>query len=93
MYVCVCNAITEDQLRQAIAAGAKNLDDLREALGLGDQCGKCLEDMRQYFSEEASVMALQTQTYIGSAARSRAHNALGEQAETFLAAAFHQARH
>ena len=55
MYVCVCNAITEEQLRRAIADGARTLDDLREALGLGDQCGKCLEeeDMHRYLCEEA----------------------------------------
>lgn len=54
MYVCVCNAITEEQIRRAIADGASNLDDLCEALGLGDQCGKCLEYVCHYFCEEAS---------------------------------------
>lgn len=53
MYVCVCNAITEEQVRRAIAAGANNLDDLCEALGLGDQCGKCLECVHRYLCEAA----------------------------------------
>ena len=49
MYVCVCNAITEEQIRQAIADGANSLDDLREAIGLGEQCGKCFEYVRHHF--------------------------------------------
>ena len=52
MYVCICNAVTEEQVRRAIAGGARSLDDLREALGLGDQCGKCLEYVRPYLCEE-----------------------------------------
>lgn len=48
MYVCVCNAITEEQVRRAVAAGANSLDDLCAVLGLGDQCGKCLEYVRHH---------------------------------------------
>ncbi len=54
MYVCVCNAITEEQVRRAIAAGANSPDDLCAVLGLGDQCGKCLEYARRYFCGETS---------------------------------------
>ena len=48
MYVCVCNAITEEQVRQAIAEGADSLDELCAVLGLGDQCGKCLDYVRHH---------------------------------------------
>ncbi len=43
MYVCVCRAITEEQIRRAVAGGADTLAKLRETLGLGVDCGKCLE--------------------------------------------------
>ena len=45
MYVCSCNAITEHQIQQAIAAGADTLAQLREALQVTGNCGKCLESV------------------------------------------------
>lgn len=41
MYVCVCQGITDRQVREAIDRGARKLRDLREELGLCTDCGKC----------------------------------------------------
>ena len=41
MYVCVCHAVTERQIRQAAANGAKSLRDLRRDLGVTLDCGRC----------------------------------------------------
>ncbi|SDK58754.1 bacterioferritin-associated ferredoxin [Methylophilus rhizosphaerae] len=41
MYVCVCNAVTERQVHQAVRNGAKTVKDLKEQLGVGAECGKC----------------------------------------------------
>ena len=41
MYVCLCRAVTDKQIRQAVADGASNLRDLRTRLGVASQCGKC----------------------------------------------------
>ena len=41
MYVCVCNAVTENQIREAVKAGARNLGDLRLATGCATNCGQC----------------------------------------------------
>lgn len=41
MYVCVCNGITERQVRQAIEQGAASLSDLTEKLGVAAGCGSC----------------------------------------------------
>jgi len=41
MYVCLCNGITDSQIRNAIQRGASSYKDVRTALGLGNQCGKC----------------------------------------------------
>jgi len=54
MYVCVCRAITEAQVRQAIAAGADSLAELRTRLGLGVDCGQCCEYARRYFDAAKS---------------------------------------
>jgi len=46
MYVCVCNAITERHIGEAIDEGACSLRELREQLGVGAECGRCLPHAR-----------------------------------------------
>jgi bacterioferritin-associated ferredoxin len=41
MYVCLCNGITDTQIRNAIQEGASSFKDVRSTLGVGSQCGKC----------------------------------------------------
>ncbi len=41
MYVCVCKAVTESQIRDAAASGAQSLADLNRRLGVGSGCGTC----------------------------------------------------
>ncbi|SPJ18367.1 BFD domain-containing protein (2Fe-2S)-binding domain-containing protein (fragment) [Burkholderiales bacterium] len=43
MYVCICNAVTDQQIRIAVAAGARTIDDVGAALGVGAGCGCCRE--------------------------------------------------
>jgi bacterioferritin-associated ferredoxin len=48
MYVCVCNAITERQVRAAVDGGATSLDDLRYELGVATCCGCCAATASEY---------------------------------------------
>lgn len=41
MYICVCNAITEREIRQCAQLGACSVNDLCEGLGVASNCGKC----------------------------------------------------
>lgn len=41
MYVCVCQAVTERQVREAASRGQRTLRALREHLGVASECGKC----------------------------------------------------
>ncbi len=41
MYVCVCNAITENHIEDAVRNGATRMRDLRERLGVTAECGRC----------------------------------------------------
>lgn len=43
MYVCICNGITDKQIRAAVAEGVTSLQQLEEKLGVGSQCGSCAE--------------------------------------------------
>jgi bacterioferritin-associated ferredoxin len=42
MYVCVCKAVTDTEIRKAIDDGAVTLGDVRRACrGAGGDCGAC----------------------------------------------------
>lgn len=41
MYVCVCKAVTDRQIREAAQSGARTLRDLRRDLGVTSECGRC----------------------------------------------------
>lgn len=43
MYVCICNAVTEKQIRKAARAGATDISDLKAQLGVATGCGTCQE--------------------------------------------------
>ena len=46
MYLCVCNAITEDQVVWAVRErGAGSVEAVFEALSARPDCGRCLETM------------------------------------------------
>lgn len=51
MYVCVCKAVTEHQVRQAVNNGAQSLKDLRRELGVSSDCGQCAACARQCLAE------------------------------------------
>lgn len=51
MYVCVCRAITEEQVRRAVAGGADTLAKLRATLGLGVDCARCLEYAKRFLDD------------------------------------------
>lgn len=41
MYVCICRQVTDRDIRKAVENGVCRMRDLREQLGVGEQCGKC----------------------------------------------------
>ncbi|MBH04494.1 MAG: hypothetical protein CMP08_10295 [Xanthomonadales bacterium] len=41
MYVCICNAVTDCQIRKAYCDGACSMRALREKLGVAGCCGRC----------------------------------------------------
>lgn len=43
MYVCICNAITDSEIRAAVDDGVRNLKQLSRINGCGLTCGSCQE--------------------------------------------------
>ena len=43
MYVCICNGVTDRDIRQAAEAGCRTLAELTMRTGCGATCGTCLD--------------------------------------------------
>jgi bacterioferritin-associated ferredoxin len=43
MYVCLCNGVTERDIRQTAAAGCRSMSELTMRTGCGAGCGSCVE--------------------------------------------------
>jgi bacterioferritin-associated ferredoxin len=42
MIVCVCNNISDREIRQAVDLGISSMAELHRELGVGTCCGKCV---------------------------------------------------
>lgn len=51
MYVCVCKAVNERMLEEAVSRGARSLGDLAHEFGLGQECGRCSETAESYLDQ------------------------------------------
>ena len=51
MYICLCKAITDSQIREAVKNGSTHFGQLRQELGLASQCGKCGISAREVFNQ------------------------------------------
>lgn len=54
MYVCICNAITAKEIREAVEDGITNLWDLQNALGVAAGCGSCKDVAMSVLGESLS---------------------------------------
>lgn len=51
MYVCVCCAVTDHQIRDAVSDGAASLSDVQTTLPVGMCCGRCEDEARSVVDE------------------------------------------
>jgi bacterioferritin-associated ferredoxin len=47
MIVCVCNNISDREIRQAVDLGINSMAELYKELGVGTCCGKCVSYARE----------------------------------------------
>lgn len=52
MYVCLCKAVTDSEIVDAIDQGANQLSHLEGSLGVGTGCGCCRESAQQLIDEK-----------------------------------------
>ncbi len=55
VYVCICNGVTDHEIREVAAAGCTTLAELTMRTGCGSTCGSCLEQAQQILDEVHAV--------------------------------------
>ena len=53
MYICICEQVTDRQIKNAIENGATSMCKLRKELGVASQCGKCGRCAKAMLDEHA----------------------------------------
>ena len=61
MFVCICNQVTDKQIRRAAEAGVCSLEALSNELKVGTCCGKCKSCAKKVLHE-----VLQENVYVQS---------------------------
>lgn len=70
MYVCVCNAVTERHITEAVREGVSTLRHLREELGVTAECGRCAVCARDCL--RSALAEKKTQQYVAAPVRTGA---------------------
>ncbi|MDO1509301.1 MULTISPECIES: (2Fe-2S)-binding protein [unclassified Neisseria] len=60
MFVCICNAITDRQIQETVAAGASSLSDLQAQLGVATCCGCCSDLAASYLNSSNQTQSTVT---------------------------------
>lgn len=63
MYICICNAVTDSQIREALDDGATSIADLNKTLSVGSCCGKSTRSARPIIKQYRSGMEIDELSY------------------------------
>jgi bacterioferritin-associated ferredoxin len=55
MIVCVCNNISDREVRQAIELGITSMDELRNDLGVATCCGQCFDYAEEILNQHLAA--------------------------------------
>ncbi|MCC7080874.1 MAG: (2Fe-2S)-binding protein [Burkholderiales bacterium] len=68
MYVCLCNPVTDREIRGCVRQGARTLSDLQMQLGVAAQCGMCAASALAIVREEACCASIAENDHLPAAA-------------------------
>lgn len=55
MYVCNCQGVRSAEISSTVRAGATTMRALRDSLGVGTGCGKCVCEVRRQLEVELAA--------------------------------------
>jgi bacterioferritin-associated ferredoxin len=58
MYICLCNAVTDHDIRREVAGGVGSFGELQARTGCSDCCGCCESEARACLSQALEQTAL-----------------------------------
>lgn len=67
MYICICEQVTDTQIKNAIKEGATSVRDLKKELGIASQCGQCGQCAKALLKEHSCKKTCQKVTAKASA--------------------------
>jgi len=56
MWVCVCHAVTDKEVKAAITAGATSREAVTRACRAGGDCGSCHDTIEELIESHAEVV-------------------------------------
>lgn len=62
MYICLCHAVTERQIKQAVSDGVCSLRQVQLCLRVGTNCGKCIPAAREVVDAALDAARLDSST-------------------------------
>ena len=69
MFVCHCRAVTDGEIRAAITAGARDLDEVGRRCGAGITCGGCCPLIQELLAEHPAAAAAAPEPALAAPAR------------------------
>ena len=57
MYICICNAVNEHAVRDAVSRGCRTVGEVYRDCGVRPQCGKCGVDIAQFIRHHDATSA------------------------------------
>lgn len=58
MYICVCNAVTDRQVKKCIDQGMHSVGRIKKHFEFGSCCGKCSCHIRELIDQHATATPL-----------------------------------
>jgi bacterioferritin-associated ferredoxin len=55
MYVCICNGVTQRDIRDAADAGCRSVAELTMRTGAGANCGSCIEMAAEVLEQARAI--------------------------------------
>lgn len=53
MFVCICKAVTEEEVHEHVDCGARDVDAIGERCGAGLGCGTCVNRLEEILCSRA----------------------------------------
>jgi bacterioferritin-associated ferredoxin len=68
VWVCHCRAVTDSHVREAIAAGADDENEIGRVCGAGTGCGSCHAELRRLCEESRPNASSKRSSLVGAGA-------------------------